>query len=36
MRGIDAFLDRYFRQWMEETASAFAELVPRNRTGLRQ
>jgi hypothetical protein len=27
MEGIDAFLDRYFPQWMEETAAAFAELA---------
>jgi hypothetical protein len=26
MEGIDSFLDRYFPQWMEETASAFAEV----------
>ena len=26
MDGIDSFLDRYFRQWMEETAAAFAEV----------
>jgi hypothetical protein len=26
MEGIDSFLDRYFPQWMEETACAFAEV----------
>jgi hypothetical protein len=26
MEGIDSFLDRYFPQWMEETAAAFAEV----------
>jgi hypothetical protein len=26
IEGIDAFLDRYFRRWMEETEAAFAEL----------
>jgi hypothetical protein len=26
MEGIDAFLDGYFPQWMEETAAAFAEV----------
>ena len=26
MEGIDAFLDLYFPQWMEETAAAFAEV----------
>jgi hypothetical protein len=36
MEGIDAFLDRYFPQWMEETAAAFAELgAAEIATGLR-
>jgi hypothetical protein len=26
MEGIDSFLDRYFPQWMEETAAASAEV----------
>jgi hypothetical protein len=26
MEGIDAFLDRYFPRWIEETAAAFAEV----------
>ena len=36
MEGIDAFLGRYFPQWMEETAAAFAELgAAEIATGLR-